>query len=56
MQLNGVGVAVVWPSRESVGHNVLSELGLRGKMTVGVDSELGAVVVVAPGAKGMDES
>jgi len=37
-----------------------SELGLCGKMTkglvVGVDSELGAIQVVAPGTKGVDDS
>ena len=83
MQFNGVGVAVIWLSRESVGYKccqllactwsqscileatpssgpIESELGLRGKMTeggvVGDDSELGAVEVVGPGAKGMDNS
>ena len=73
MQFNGVGVAVIWLSRESVGYKCCqllaytwpaglstSELGLREKMTegglVGFDSELGAFEVVAPGAKGMDNS
>lgn len=83
VQFKGVGVTVVWSSREGVWDYVVdssfvlevkvvflkqlhpaglttSKLGLCGKVTeggvVGVYSELGAIEVVAPGAKGVDDS